>query len=348
MAVANTMWNMVRPLAMRPLWLMGRLHGFYLDCPKDADGIIQCQAPGSSHITREDTDVASVSVSFYDSTAIYLFGEVSGGLEYTTDRGSNETRSVGQPDGTLLAMYDNLKTEFDFSEDMTWDNRQHHVLNLNYARRRSEDTITITYAVHARSTDRVVISNRINGSELAYSPWPNDTTYWEVSKDPFNSARLTFEGNGILVYGLCTNTINSTTNLGTVSLDYVAMDQPALQPSNTTYMTHDCLLHAETQLEYGQHTLTWQADPDDQVLLSHYDSSGGPTSHITDSRGGGKAMGTGAIVGVAVGGAALAFLAAGWMMRRRQQRVRREDTARFKMRRLSKSTPLPLQPALAV
>lgn len=255
---------------------------FIESCPNVVNGLARCDQ-GSSHISNDTT--ATLTINFY-GRAIYLFGSVTGGTQYTTALDSQDSVN-GTTVGDLLASYENLQSP---SAGET------HQITLTATQFTADGDLSFTKAI-------VSVGTGLQGATAAFttfkavgdasSPikftrgWTTNGTYMQSGTQFSQTATLNFTGSAVLVHGLCSPFRDNTgyqNSYGSVTVDggeeVFIEDDTTLFFSLPNSVEDDCLLYYNTGLNDGEHQLAYQTN-DEDVFISSMDVlgvSGGTTA----------------------------------------------------------------------
>ncbi|KZV95512.1 hypothetical protein EXIGLDRAFT_834325 [Exidia glandulosa HHB12029] len=304
---ANVVWNLTVPDTS----LMFNYNSFNRDCPRN-NGVLQCTT-GSSHVSNSTT--STVSLSFF-GTAVYLFGTVDDGSQYTLQLdGGNAINGSPQADQKLLGSFSNFANSP--SSGLA------HTVKLTVTRFKVGSILRFTGALISVDTGSPsakpsFTSTTATGSSanLNLTPgWTKNGSYIQSGSDLSQTATFKFQGSGVAVYGLCSNTRDDLGNYyGAAQVDVSPSTFPrGISDSSDgnlfnapPYIAEDCLMYFYSGFNEGSHNLTWTSQRDN-VFISRFTAisvNGGtaPSDGTNEIDGGtvAKAIGIGVNVIVAI------------------------------------------------
>jgi len=265
--MAETTWNLTIPDSSP----MIDYEGFIESCPTVVNGLARCDQ-GSAHVSNDTS--ATLTINFY-GRAIYLFGSVDGGTQYTTTLDEQDAINGTVVVGNLLASYENLSSP---SAGET------HQITLTATQYTAQGALSFTEAIVSVGTGLTGASASFttykavgdSQSPIRFTPgWTTNGTYKQSGTQFSQTATLNFTGSAVVVRGLCSPFRDSTgfqSSYGSVAVDggeeTFLEDDTTLFFSLPNYEEDDCILYYNTGLNDGQHGLVYQTNSDDVFISS--------------------------------------------------------------------------------
>ncbi|KZV95511.1 hypothetical protein EXIGLDRAFT_834324 [Exidia glandulosa HHB12029] len=296
MASHNVLWNLTVPDTSLAI----DYSDFNRDCPIN-NGVLQCTS-GSAHVSNSTS--SSLTIRFF-GTAIYLFGNVDGGTQYTLQLDDKPATQTQPQPGNLLGSFTNLPNKPNDADDDLL-----HSLTLSATRFKEGSILRFNGAIISVDTGspsaKVSVTKYTltdqNANVVLTPGWAKNASYIQSGTAFAQHATVNFEGVGVMVYGLCSNTRQDFGNdYGEVSTDvdsfapFVSDSSDGNLFETRPYIADDCLMYFSTSLSQGAHNLTYNSNLDN-VFLKRFEVVS------VDGAGGGSIEGTNNGGGVSVGG----------------------------------------------